>query len=103
MKYKLKFSKEAGNDLDGLFEYISLTLYAPQAAKELLAEIEKRVRNLTNHPFMCPLCMESPMRELGYRKLIIKNYVVVYGISEQEKVVNIVRIFYGRQDYARFF
>ena len=31
------------------------------------------------------------------------NYVVIYGVSEQEKAVNIVRIFYGRQDYARFF
>jgi len=52
---------------------------------------------------MYPLCIESPMRELGYRKLVIKNYIVIYGASEPENAVNIVRIFYGRQNYARFF
>ena len=103
MKYSLKFSREAESDLDGLFEYISFTLFAPQAAKKLLAEIEKQICCLTNHPFMCPLCMESPMRELGYRKLVIKNHIVIYGVSKPEKAVNIVRIFYGRQDYGRFF
>ena len=85
MRYNLKFSKEAENDLDGLFEYISLTLSAPQAAKKLLAEIEWQIRNLTDHPFMCPLCLESPMHELGYRKLIIKNHIVIYGVSEPGK------------------
>jgi len=103
MKYDLKFSREAENDLDGLFEYISLTLFAPQAAKKLFAEIERQIRNLTSHPFMYPLCIESPMRELGYRKLVIKNYIVIYGASEPENAVNIVRIFYGRQNYARLF
>jgi len=103
MKYNLKFSYEAEKDLGELFEYIFLTLSAPQAAEKLLAEIERQIRDLTNHPFMCPLCLESPMHTLGYRKLTVKNYIVIYGVNESEKTVNIVRIFYGRQDYARFF
>ena len=52
MKYKLKFSNDAAKDLDELFEYIFLTLSAPQAAEKLLVEIERQIRDLTTHPFI---------------------------------------------------
>ena len=103
IKFKLKFSKEAVNDLDGLFEYISTELSAPQSAKNLMAKIEKKVENLKIQPFLYPPCLESPLYELGYRKMVINNHVVIYDSNEENETVNIVRIFYGKQDYKRFF
>lgn len=37
--------------------------------------------------------------ELEYRRLIIKNFVVIYTVSEKEKTVYIVHMFYGRSNY----
>ena len=36
---------------------------------------------------------------MGYRKLVVKNYVVFYLIDEKNKVVEIGRILYGRRDW----
>lgn len=32
-------------------------------------------------------------------KIPIKNYLLVYKIVEEDKTVNILRLFYGAQDY----
>jgi len=37
------------------------------------------------------------------RKLTVKNYVVIYTVNESDNTVNIMRVFYGGQDYGRFF
>ncbi|MDR1754457.1 MAG: type II toxin-antitoxin system RelE/ParE family toxin [Eubacterium sp.] len=103
MPYKLKFSKEAEKDLYDLFAYISNDLKAPQSANKLLAKIEKDICNLTIQPFMCPICQAAPLYEMSYRKLIIKKHIVIYCVDEKAKIVYIVRIFNGRQNYERFF
>jgi toxin ParE1/3/4 len=100
--YKLKFSMEAAKDLDDLYEYISVTLSATKAATDLMFEIERKISILKEQPFMGTKCEDSPMFELGFRKLIVKNYIVIYSVVKQLKIVNIVRIFYGGQDYARY-
>lgn len=38
-------------------------------------------------------------KELEYRKLIIKNYIVFYKINEREKIVEVHRILYGASDW----
>ncbi len=102
MAYKIKFSKQAERDLDELFEYIHKTLVAPKASLDMIADIEKKVCLLAKKPLMCPKCQSNPLCELGYRKLVIKNYVVIYSVNEKEKFLYIVRIFYGRRDYVKY-
>ena len=103
MKYKLNFSIEAEKDLNDLFEYILTELEAPQAANNFMASVEKKVANLKEQPFMYPQCTETPLYELGYRKLIVKNHVIIYAVDDKANIVNIIRIFYGRQDYTKYF
>ena len=43
MTYKLIFSKEAANDIDELFQYISVSLFSPIAAKNLMREIDNAI------------------------------------------------------------
>ena len=37
---------------------------------------------------------------MGYRKAVVQRYVLIYKVSEEEKTVSILRVFYGRQNYA---
>ena len=39
------------------------------------------------------------LAQKGYRKVLIKNYVLVFKVNEAKKVVTIYRLFYGAEDY----
>lgn len=100
--YKLVFAPEFARDLDSTFEYISHVLCADKAANELMKEIDDSIMNLKNMPYMYPECNE-PLKSLGYRKIVVKNYILIYEVDDEKKNINLLRIFYGRSDYMRFF
>ncbi len=100
--YKLIFAPEFVKDLDNTFEYIYHVLCADKAAKALMKEIDDSIMSLKNMPHMYPECSD-PLKSLGYRKIIVKNYILIYEVDDEKKNVNLLRIFYGRSDYMRFF
>ncbi len=99
--YKLIFAPEFIRDLDDTFSYISCTLTAPGAAKNLMKEIDEAIMNLREMPYMYPVC-DEPLDALEYRKLAVKNYII-YAVDEEKKNVNLLKSFYGRRDYLNFF
>ncbi len=101
-KYKLIFAPEFIRDLNDTFEYISIVLKNESAAKSLMKKIDNAIVLLKDTPLIYPLCAE-PLDIMGYRKIIIKNYIVIYWVDEQKQTVNLLRCFYGKQDYLRFF
>ena len=100
--YKLIFAPEFVKDLDEKFSYISQTLQAENAAKSLMKKIDDSIMNLKTYPEMYPTCNE-PLDALGYRKIIVKNYVIIYSVDHSAKSVNLLRCFYGKQDYMKYF
>lgn len=100
--YRLVFAPEFVRDLDSTFEYIFHALYAEKAAKELMKEIDDSIMSLKDMPYMYPECGE-PLKSLGYRKIIVGNYVLIYEVDNEKKNVNLLRLFYGRSDYMNFF
>ena len=60
------------------------------------------IMNLKNMPYMYPECNE-PLKSLGYRKIIVKNYIMIYEVNEKKNNVNLLRLFYAKSDYVRFF
>jgi toxin ParE1/3/4 len=102
MGYKIRFTNDARQDLRDIYEYIALNLTAEKAAGNLMAEIEKSVMNLADFPCSSPFLSDDRLRQLGYRKLIIKKYIAVYAVDEKSKTVNILRFFYGPSDYMKY-
>ena len=100
--YKLIFSPEFLKDLDNTFEYISNSLKVPAAAYNLMKEIDDAIINLKYMPYMHPEC-DEPLKSLRYRKIIIKNYIMIYSVDDKKGNVNLLRIFYGKSDYMKFF
>lgn len=99
--YKLKISELAHKDLDKIVSYIVVQLANPKAASDFLDEVEKCYDYIRNNPMMYTECQDMRLKEEGYRKISIKNYVLIYKINEISKTVNILRFFYGAQDYAK--
>lgn len=97
--YKLKFTQIANDDLDGIFQYISEHLLAPKAATDLMEDIEASIMRLKDFPYSGSPVADDILRSRGYRKLIVKNYIVFHLIDGAEKQVVIMRVLYGAQKY----
>jgi mRNA-degrading endonuclease RelE of RelBE toxin-antitoxin system len=54
---------------------------------------------LKDNPKIYQLCDYQNFKEKGYRKAVIKNYVLTYRIDEETNTVYILHFVYGRQDY----
>jgi len=99
--YKLIITKFAHEDLDNIIAYIAIQLANPKAATNFLNEIEKCYDYLKRNPLMYELCNSMLLEKECYRKVVVKNYVLIYKVDETAKEVTIYRFFYGAQDYMR--
>ena len=97
--YQLKFTPIAEDDLDGIYRYISEHLVAPKAANDLMEDIEDSIIRLRDFPYSGSPVADDILSSRGYRKLIVKNYIVFHLIDEAEKQVVIMRVLYGAQKY----
>jgi toxin ParE1/3/4 len=91
----------AHQDLDKIVSYIVVQLANSKAASDFLDEVEKCYGYLRSNPMMYAKCQDKRLEKEGYRKISIKNYEIVYKINEASKTVNILRFFYGSQDYVK--
>lgn len=53
---------------------------------------------LESMPYLGPLHQDDRLAAMGYRKLIVMSYVVVYRLVEETPTV--YRVFYGGSNYA---
>ena len=101
MAYKIIETEQAQQDLSGIVEYIVSSLENLSAAAALLDGVEACYDNLERLPLMFEACRDPHLKALGYHKAGIKNYIMIYKVSEPEKTVFIMRFFHGRQDYEK--
>ena len=99
--YKLVITELAHQDLDRIVSYIVVQLSNSKAAGDFLDEVRACYGFLKSTPMMYERCQDRRLGEDGYRKAVIKNYVLVYKISEESKTVSIMRFFYSAQDYTK--
>ena len=98
--YKVEVTHHAEQDLDHIIAYISEKLAAPAAASDFIDAVYECYDYLENDPFLYEQCRDAKLKNEGYRRAVIKNYVLVYKVNEEEKIVTAHRFFYGRQDYV---
>jgi len=98
-KYNVNLSEPAENDLKEIVRYINSQLSAPISALNMMELFEKAMEGLSDMPQRCPLVADEHLAQMGYRKLLVKKYIVFFSIDENEKMVNIERILYGRRDW----
>jgi len=97
--YTLKFTPKAEEDLDEIYDYIAIKLFAETAAESLMDKIENAFMRLEEYPFSCSFVFDEPLKSRGYRKLIVDNYIAFYIVNKSEKQVIIMRVLYGASDY----
>ena len=99
MKYKITLAPSALDDIRDIVCYISEILANPEAAIRMLDSIEAAIISLSDSPKIHAFVSDERLFALGYRKLLIKNYIVFYIVNEQQRSVEIDRILYARRDW----
>ncbi|MDR1194251.1 MAG: type II toxin-antitoxin system RelE/ParE family toxin [Peptococcaceae bacterium] len=103
MAFTVKFSEQAAADLDEIIRYISYDLGNPQAAENFYKAVNEKLGSLREYPYMFPLYHYEKLSSEGYRYAVIGNFLLFYLVDEDEPVVSIARILYGKRDMPSIF
>jgi len=97
--YSVIIDSKAGRDLEDIIIYITETLKAPDAARNLYHKIKHEILNLELMPYRCPLIAEPPYSQIGVRKLFVENYIAFFVVDEAAHEVHIFRILYNHREW----
>lgn len=101
MVYKINVSDLAKADLDGNLDYIVNILHNKKVTLDLKAAFKECFDFFKTSPRMYSEIQDLRLAREGYRKVIVKNYIGLYKVDDENKVVNMIRIVYGRMDYTK--
>lgn len=96
-KNKIKYAKDALDDLDSIFAYISEDNRA--AALGMLQRIEASICRLAENPRIGVVVrpLEPCILESGYRYVFEKPYMIFYRIGKE--TIYVSRILHSRQNW----
>ena len=96
---KLLVSPVANRDLDSILSYLINELCNPQAAGNLLDEVESAYTALVENPEVFEMCRDQRLAELEYRKVQVGNYLMIYQYDSKLDEINVLRFFHESQNY----
>ncbi len=96
--YQVRLLTVAEEDLTEIITYIALE--NPIAANTIADKIEKNLLLLSENPHLGRIPRDEEIKNLGYRYLIVQNYIVFYTI--EENTIWIHRILHSYRDYKTF-
>ncbi|MBR1671932.1 MAG: type II toxin-antitoxin system RelE/ParE family toxin [Fretibacterium sp.] len=106
MTYKLRYLPLFYEDLEKKMLYIARQLQNPQAANDLLDAVEKAILERLSSPEAFSRFFSSKERKHPYYRIYVKNFVIYYVIleeSEENKIMEVRRFLYNRQNWEQIF
>ena len=93
--FEVRYLSTAVADLEDIFDYILQD--NPSAAASMLEKFDAAISRLAGNPYLGVVPRDERLRRLGYRMLIIADYLVFYVVKPH--TVQIRRILHGARDY----
>lgn len=94
-EYTVRLLRGAEEDLTDIVTYIAAD--KPSAAEAVATKIEKNLKLLSKHPHLGRIPNEEELIRVGYRYLVVQNYLIFYTIEGQ--TIHVHRILHGARDY----
>jgi toxin ParE1/3/4 len=98
-KYTVRLLRAAEDDFTEIISYIAAE--KPDAVESLAQRIEHSLRLLATNPYLGRVPKDAALLDLGYRYLIVQNYLIFYVVEERTIVVH--RIVHGARDFLGLF
>ena len=99
MEYRIKLTDQFLDEFEVICDYISNKLKNIDASNRLREKVIYNIFLLENSPRMCIEIENVDRAERQYRRLVINNYVILYTIDEEQKIIYIAHIYYGGRNY----
>lgn len=96
--YEVKVTRQALEQMQEITHYIAHELCAPDAAYDLLDEMEDTINALTDMPKRMPLVDEEPWRTEGVRKALVKNFIIYFWVDDENVKVQVIAVIYEKRD-----
>ena len=93
-KYTIYLYARAYRDLDNIYLYISENLAEPDAAENIITDLEEAIYSLETLPERGSVRRTGMYANQGYRQLFVKNYTIIYRVQKKEKEVHVVTVRY---------
>ena len=98
-RYDIRHTKSSEADLTDILRYIAIELEMPETALRMIETIDNSIESLFTMPHRYPLVDDAHLASMGYRKMVVKNYIAFFTVDDDEKIVNVERILYARRDW----
>ena len=98
MEYQVRVAPQALEQIQQIAHYIAHTLGAPETAHRWVDFLFQEISDLSFLPSRYPLTEEEPWRTSGIHKMTVKNFLVYYLVAEEQKLVTVTAVIYGRRD-----
>lgn len=95
--FKLVVSEVAMENLEDIFEYVSVNLANPFAAVKIISDFYEAFEKIKSFPFSCPIKEIKFLKDKDIRVLIVGNYLAFYKV-ENSKII-ILRVKHSTSDY----
>ena len=90
---------QAYRDIDKIYEQVLLVSNYADDAIALAENLEKAILSLEEQPYRGTERKYGFYAFKGYRQLIVENYIIIYEVFENEKVVAVVTVKYGKSEF----
>jgi mRNA-degrading endonuclease RelE of RelBE toxin-antitoxin system len=97
--FELIFSEKINADIISSLKYIKNVLKAPMTAENHFEELKKKYEKLKENPFIRPLVQNKYLATKGIRFIMVKKYMLIYKINEENETVLLYRFMYCRRDW----
>ena len=98
-KYTVKMFPQAYRDIDKIYEQALLVSNCADDAITLAEKFEKAIFSLKEQLYRGAERKYGFYAFKGYRQLIVENYIIIYEVFENEKVVAVVTIKYEKSEF----
>jgi mRNA-degrading endonuclease RelE of RelBE toxin-antitoxin system len=97
--FELTFSEKINADIISSINYIKDTLKAPMVARQHMEELKKKYNVLKKNLFSRPLVRNKYLALKGIRFIMVKKYMLMYKIDEENNTVFLYRFIHCRRDW----
>ena len=101
MNYRIEIGAQAQSDITDIMRYIGQVLLEPRTAGNLYRLLKEEILSLKQMPERYPYEDDDRLRALGIRKLLVKNYKVLYFVDTERQLVQVARVVYAGRDISR--
>jgi toxin ParE1/3/4 len=96
--FTVRYLQTAEQDLEDIFDYIMRD--NPRAAASMIEKFDQAISQLAATPEIGARPKDDRLRKLGYRMLVVNDYLVFYVVKPRVKTVQIRRIIHGARQYG---